>query len=59
MTRALGPSLGCFHGTQRKVAMKRALYLEGQGDLISRLIVGKSRVIGLIIGVKNLHAKSP
>ena len=34
-------------------------YLEGQGDLISRLIMGKIRVTIWVIGVINLLTKSP
>ena len=34
-------------------------YLEGQGDLISRLIMGIIRVTIWVIGVINLLTKSP
>ena len=35
------------------------LYLEGQGDLVSRLIMGISRVTIWVIGIINLLPKSP
>ena len=35
------------------------LYLEGQGDLVNRLIVGIIRVTIWAIGVINLLTKSP
>ena len=35
------------------------LYLEGQGDLVSRLIMGISKVIIWAMGVINLLTKSP
>ena len=34
-------------------------YLEGQGDLVSRLIMGIIRVTIWVIGVINLLTKSP
>ena len=34
-------------------------YLEGQGDLISRILMGITRVLILVIGVTNLLTKSP
>ena len=34
-------------------------YLEGQGDLVSRLIMGITRVTMWVIGVINLLTKSP
>ena len=34
-------------------------YLEGQGDLVSRLFMGISRVTIWVIGVINLLTKSP
>ena len=34
-------------------------YLEGQGDLVSRLIRGITRVIMWVLGVVNLLTKSP
>ena len=34
-------------------------YLEGQGDLVSRLIMGRSRVTIWVLGVMNLLTKSP
>ena len=34
-------------------------YLEGQGDLVSRLIPGVIRVTIRVIGVINLFTKSP
>ena len=36
-----------------------AAYLEGQGDLVSRLIMGICRVAIWVIGVINLLTKSP
>ena len=35
------------------------LYLEGQGDLVSRLIMGITRVTIWVVGVINLLTKSP
>ena len=35
------------------------VYLEGQGDLVSRLITWITRVTMWVIGVINLLAKSP
>ena len=40
-----------------KVSM--GLYLEGQGDLVTRLIRGRTRVTIWVIGVINLLTKSP
>ena len=34
-------------------------YLEGQGDLVTRLIMGITKVITWVIGVTNLLTKSP
>ena len=34
-------------------------YLEGEGDLISRLVMGIIRVIRCVIGVTNLLTKTP
>ena len=36
-----------------------ASYLEGQGDLVSRLLVGISRAAMWVIGGMNLLTKSP
>ena len=50
--------------TVRKLALDLGfrglgIYLEGQGDLISRLIMGIIRVTIWVIGVINLLTKSP
>ena len=37
----------------------RAKCLEGQGDLVNRLIIGVTRVTIWVIGVTNLLTKSP
>ena len=37
----------------------RSLYLEGQGDLVSRLRMGINGLTIWVIGVLNLLAKSP
>ena len=41
------------------VASYCGYYLEGQGDLVSRLIMGLHRVTIWVIGVINLLIKSP
>ena len=50
---ALPPTSGLTSSSESWV------YLEGHGDLVSRLIMGISRVVIWIIGFINLLTKSP
>ena len=50
-----GPS----RSTDQKHGFPSGSYLEGQGDLVSRLIIGIFRVTIWVIGVINLLTKSP
>ena len=43
----------------REVLDGLRVYLEGQGDLVSRLMLGISKVTICFIGVLNLLTKSP
>ena len=45
--------------SESRFRISRRIYLESQGDLVSRLIMGIIRGTIWVIGVINPHSKSP
>ena len=54
---------GCFSQALNPKPCKRGLnqwgYLEGHGDLVSRLVMGMIRIMKRLIGVLNLYLLCP
>ena len=48
-----------FSGEEGKATPLKPLYLEGQGDLVSRLITPLTHIVSPIIPIINLVTKSP